>query len=573
MAIWDQFRDEQTMQAALGLDRPRLIRCDVSLVVHDRSADGTPCPCPCGSTLATVVDRRHVGSVLIDRVSGVHRRRTAANREQWERLAADAELVPIALPCYEAQVQPILDRHHKAILIFGGNRAGKTEIAKCKIVIEAILYGGRGVILWWVAPSQELTRIAVEKLVTGSVTDHHNRPAIPSELVRYWPASEKSHPQAIVLVTGTRIELRYASRQGNNLKGRAPRMVALDEGTSVAHEINWKILVNRLLDSRGQIVAPTTPVAGHWLRKYADRATAYSELVEGVETPTVRCTITCLDNPWISADEVRTTIDALGGPDDPGVRREVFGEWVTPGQALWRHWSRARHTLEGPWLDLNRFGFVNVTPKVIGTLFGRPLKRQDHILGWDCNDYPQSVVVAHVVVREGDDESDVDRWILFVRHELIRRASVHEYTTWLAERSHVVVGQRPGWLHGSGLVGDPATLYAGTRVSNPGIDADAMRDIGITIIPPTYSQDGHPMHPRIRDRVSLMHRLMHRSQYLVHGSCRQVIEATEGQRADARGLPVKVSATASDRLSGPLDAVGYLAYAVFFRPHEIEISV
>jgi hypothetical protein len=572
MPSFAQWQDIESIAKAAREAKPRLIHVVREIWRHDRSTDGRLCPCKCGSRDAVRVETRPHLEVLIDRVSGLRRVRRPHNAEAFDRVAAKAERIAMPFRCYDEQIDPVLDRKHKVIGVFGGVRAGKSETGKEKAIDHWLEYGGRGVCIWWVAPTREMTQIGVNKLFRGERTNRFVRPAFPASLVRSYPTSELAACQDAVLIDGSRVCMKYGANKGRNLKGRVPILVVLDEGAECPHEIVWTILVTRTMESGGQVIACTTPVAGHWLKTLADQGVPYHALTPDLEADDVQrvtVTLSCLRNPWVSVRRVEQTIKALGGKDDPRVKREVFGLWVAEGNILWRHWNAKIHMIEGVGDVPADFGFVNVT-RIATRHFLPRGARNDVIAGWDCNDYPQSLVLAYVVVREGEDQGDPTKWQLLVTTEIVRSASIIEWGKFLALKAAKLRGKPDDWIAKLSIVADANTTYSDTRVQQigKGADADVLRGHGFVVVPPAWTQaapdkPAKPENPRIRLRVRILHQLMHENRIRLHGDCRKLLEAIEGQVCDERGLPLKVAGNASDRLSGPADALGYLAYRIW----------
>ena len=563
MSSWAQWKDIEALAKAIKGQKPRLILIDRPIYLHKRSTDDQMCRCGCESYCAVRVETQPHIKVLIDRVTGRRRVRRPHNCEAFDRLAEKAQRILMPVRCYPEQLAAIKDRSSKISYVGGGNRSGKSETGKEAIGDNWAELGGRGVRLLWVAPTQEMTSIAVNKLVTGETTNRFARPLFPRELIRYYPKNERVKPQRIVLIDGTRIELRYASRNGGNLKGISAVFANLDEGTEVAHEINWTILVNRLMDSGGRVMVTTTPKAGHWLKERVyDRGVPYEQGGAPGNISTVE--LSCLQNPWIDPADVHQTIENLGGKDDPRVQREIFGKWVAEGHVLWRHWTPRVHMIEGPERAPDAWDYVNITNIAVRSLFPTG-SRVDMIGGWDCNDFPQSLVIGHVCVTDASEIENPDRWHVVITDEVWEKASVEKWAQILLH-----VGARRGagekWLHGIPIIADASTCYTDTRVNRhgQGADADVLRRAGFQVRPPAYNDNRNPVNPSIRDRVNLIHRLMLERRLRIHGRCKKLLEAIEGQLADERGLPIKRTRTASDRLSGPADALGYLLYAVFY---------
>lgn len=561
----------EEIATAIRESRPRLIHVHRPIWLHVRATEGnrTVCPCGCASRDAVRSEIRPHLDVLIDRVRGTRRVRKPHNAADFDRVAKKAERLDMPIRCYDEQLGPIIDRKHKIIGVFGGNRAGKSETGKEALVDRWAEYGGRGASFWWVAPSREKTRVGVRKLVLGERTNRFVRPAFPKSLIRYYPKNEQSKPQEIILVDGSRIYLKYAGRKGANLKGDSAIFVNLDEGSEVPHEINWTILVNRTMESGGQVMTSTTPVGGHWLKKLANEGVPYHALAEQtMPTTKVTQTLSCLRNPWIPESNVRETIESLGGEDDPRVQREIFGRWVAEGNRMWRHWNVRRHQLEGVGYIPEDFGFINITPIAARRLFPEKGARLDMLGGWDCNDFPMSLALGFVGVKEQADAEDPDKWHYLVLDEIVRRVkSIEDWADWLN-----IVGARAGkadWLKNLSIVADKSVCYRDTRVNRKGMgaDADVLRQrCNFLVRPPVYvaSANGTEYkNPSIRDRCNHWHRLMHEGRFHVHGRCTKILESIDEQICDDRGMPLTISGKRSDRLAGPVDGASYLSYAIF----------
>lgn len=568
MASFAQWKDIEAIARAVESAKPRLIHVVREIWLHGFATERSLCPCKCGSREAVRVEIRPHLEVLIDRITGVRRVRRPHNAEAFDRVAAKAERIEMPCRCYGEQLDPILDRKHKVIGIFGGVRAGKSQAGVEVLVDQWCEYGGKGTTFWWVSPTREMTQIAVDKLARGERTNRFVRPAFPRELVRYFPKTEHSNPQAVILIDGSYIPLKYAGLKGKNLKGRVARLVVLDEAAEVVHKINWTILLGRVMESGGQLVAPTTPIAGHWLQELADTGTPYHALQEPDDEEAVTVTLSCMRNPWINQREIQRAIKANGGPDDPTVKREYFGLWVPQGNILWQHWNARKHQIEGVGSKPEDFGYVNVTP--IATDHFLPAgARNDLLGGWDCNDYPQSLVLSYVVVKPGQEQGNPANWILLVIAEIVKKATIVE---WGEHLSTVKMRGKPeNWIRRLSIVGDANTSYEDTRVNRrgQGADADVLRSHGFVVVPPAWTQASPdkpacPMNPGIRDRIKILHTLMHSDRFRIVGSaCPKLMDAIISQTCDEKGLPVKVSGKASDRLSGPADGLGYKAYRIW----------
>lgn len=564
MALWAQWKDIEGLARAVTAQKPRILWVHRPIYRHERGDGKTQCTCGCQSKDSVRVETRQHLDILIDRIKGTRRLRKPHNAAAFDALAAKAEKILMPFRCYDEQIAPVLDRKHKVIGVFGGNRAGKSEVGKEALGDRWGEFGGHKAQFWWVAPTREMTRIGVEKLVTGQRTDRWCVPFFPKELVRYYPKTEQSKPQKIILIDGSEIHLKYAGRKGANLKGASAIFIVLDEGAEVPHEINWTILINRTMESGGQLMTTTTPVAGHWLQKLATEGIPYSALEPSMtDIQRVTTTLSCLRNPWVSEAKVQAAITASGGLDDPKVKREILGQWVAEGNILWRHWYPPDHMIEGIGTTPEEFGYTNVTPIAARRLF-EPGARLDMLGGWDCNDFPQSLVLGYIVVPQGHATNDPNKWMLLILDEIVRPATIEQWAYYLDKRAAGEKERPRDWLDKLSIIADKSVCYPDARVNRlgEGADADVLRRRGFVVRAPAYVND-NAQNPSIRDRCNMMHRLMHERRLRIHGRCKKLIEGIEGQVADDKGLPVKVSHTKSDRLAGPVEGAAYLAYGVF----------
>jgi hypothetical protein len=544
------------------------------LLIHGHAESEGVCHC-CGSHCAAIEEERDHIVVLFDRLTGDRKRRTEENAQRFDaylvKLEADRLVKTIHHPArvHRAGLEAFLDRTTKIIGAFGGNRSGKSTWAYEKLVDEWLLEGTRGAKFIVLAPTRDmLFSISLEKLVKGEVTNRKAEPLFPPELVSYFPTSPQAPNQFILLIDGSKILLAYGSGKGGNIKGLSGRFAVVDEGTEIRHEINWTILVNRMMDSRGRVVVATTPVAGHWLRTHVyDKGTRYGQWV-APGAPSIRIIeLSCLNNPWIPQISVEETIRDLGGPDDPRVKREIFGQWVTDGIMLWRHFDTNRHAFEGLRREADYYGFVDLTPKAVRSLFDEG--STEWLGGMDFNNYPMSLLLCKVVCKPEADQSDPRNWILWVRDEMVKKTTIADFPDYLRWEGPKVRRMEKNAFAGLCIVGDANASYPDTRVNQlgKGADADFLIRAGFYVKPPAWTNTGEPKNPSIRDRVNLLHELMFTNRLKVHGSdCPKLMESILSQEAMNTGLPVKDPGKESDRLSGPTDALGYLAYAIFGGP-------
>lgn len=495
--------------------------------------------------------------------------------DRWHSLAEDPDTYVIHRPftCTREQLPAILDDYSKHVFTFGGNQSGKTQVGVGWLFDRMLLRKGQYLYL---APEQEKTQVGVEKLCRD--TDFAQA-VIPRELLASWPETARSGDQAVRWIDGrTVVQLRYCSRRGGNLKGLTGiRASQLDEGSEVQHEINFTIATNRLLMAGGQMIITTTPVAGHWLEKKNQQVRTYDEIeaavAAGEDRPrAAKIFITCHGNPWISRKEVDITIGELGGPKDPRVRREVFGEWVSEGDRLWRQWDPERHLVEWSRREVEPYGFVNLTPIIAKKLF-RGLSHKPEITrfyGQDFNYRPYSVAELMIIAARDCDHRDPNNWILYVNDEIIREArSTAEFAEWFTTQAGAWYGRGlpKSYFAGAHIVCDGTGFYR-TRDAreNATIDADAMRQAGCVVRAPRYTAKGRPGNPPRRVRIGFMNELMFRNRLLVNRQrCPGFAFAMDNEIGDGTGDTAKKPGSKADQISGITDGAGYGGWSALFR--------
>lgn len=595
MPSWDTWREVQDFDRLLEtLDGPRILWIHRPILLHDRSNNGAVCLCGCNSRRAVEIDRREHIDLLVSTISGARVLLTPEDSEEkrtrFHEIAKRAKRVDAPIRCYDKQLPFILDRRHKIQVFFGGARGGKTSAGVEWFADAIYLLGGPGAQLWWVAPTREKTHIGVRKLVLGEKTDRSVRPVIPREMILSHPKNWRTQDQVIRLIDGTQIYLKYGGRDGGNLKGDPAQRIFIDELCELDHDANFQICLDRLTDSGGQLGGATTPIAGHWAKeKIADKGLTYKECAvaeaEGKTVHIIAETASAFDNPFQDPAEVMRRVEAGGGKEDPKIRREVYGEWVGAGPTMWPDFwvkpqgdPRTCHLESGPWRDVHHWGLVNVGNVAARNIFPDLAEPIKDIGGMDFNIWPMSTLVAQVAVPQGLDQNDPANWILFVMDEVIKRGTVHDFAHFLATKAGAYRKLEPNHFAGLKIICD-ATGAQHNPPESHGLTqrastlASAMNDKGFDCRPCHYSAKGNPVNPSKMDQVSLLHKLMrdrikHKGKVwprlVVHSErCHKLIHGLQTQESDDKGLPLKESGTASDRLSGPIDALLYLAWGVF----------
>ena len=582
MASFTEFQKKNRVAAAQqSLDTKRLLYIHRPILLHDRApADGTAkCRC-CGSRHAHLVETIPHLNVLIDRITGFRRVRTAANAATFDRLAAEAQRIDCPIRCYAKQLPVILDRKHRVIGVFGGNRGGKST-AEAQWMFDQILErGGQAVQFWWVAKSRKKAlAIGLRKLIRG---EGRTPPIIPRELVVSYPRSA-AHDVPALFLDGTELHFHHASNpDADNLRGEAPVAIVLDEGCTIDHESNWTQLLMRLTDSDGQLLTATTPVLGHYLQKeIRDEGKTYEELAamppdEAAANDVVYTSLSQRDNPWLPPQSVERNIKKFG-KDELKIRAEIDGEWVAIGRQLWKHFDEPTHTREGPWRDVTGWGLENITKAAAGRFFHRTESSLDIIAGQDFNLDPNNVVIAQVAVPKGCDPSNRQNWIVFVLDMIQKPGTITEFAGFLAERA---AGERKlpsNYFAKLAIACDPSGAHSNPHRSHglrgASTLASEMRRRGFDCRPCHTNENSEAVMPSQLDSISLLHKLMSDRvkapngvewpRLVIHGTrCAELVYSLQTQLATARGGIAKTPGAVSDVISGPTDALRYLCWAV-----------
>lgn len=489
--------------------------------------------------------------------------------EKFIRFAQNAEVVPLTYSVYADQLAVIQDDEHRVVAAFGGERGGKTEALALWEVRSWLMVGGPRVLLWWIAPTLDQTRIAVTKLVTGE----DSRPGLlPPELVLSWPESERATDQAIVLADGTSIELRYAlgSRKGGNLKGRQPRKVGLDEACEMGPIRIWKIVrgrVNVRDGHRGQIFLSSTPEEGHW----AEREIVVPVDAGATKDYTYRH-LTMRENPFIPLSEVEQLLRDKGGPDDPQAQRDVLGLWTSSiGRAYYR-FTLARSVRD--FASLEALDLVDVTAAVVRGAVGRknfPAEVTDaYVAGQDFNLGFCITVIGRFAVPRGHrwagNESEL---ILVIDHEVITRHQGYVEQGWaiVTEFGHrLVIACDATGAQVAGLR-DPTGASAATPIVR-------LARAGHYAVPCHYNPaTATPANPAVIDSLGQVNEIFkgqvgQHARFYVHTRCRELIDSLQLTKASFDGRIAKKSGEESDRQSAAGDALRYLA--AYFLPRTLD---
>jgi hypothetical protein len=557
----------RVVQAALQdweigyIDRP--------LLIYDRGPDGRP---------TQVEKRRHI-DLLFDRISGYRILRADADPEAFDAAARTARRFYVPCKLHTGQVETVLDRTHKSVGFFAGERYGKTHAMAQRAIDSICLLGGADLeadgqviphLFAWVAPTMEHTRIGVAKL----------RALLPAELIDWYPPRKTTTDQTIYLADGSQIHIRYASKEdGSNLKGFPYYEMWWDELASVKHAENWHVGQGRLVDHDGQALFASSPTPGSVAEELIVTAGMRRDEICDQEPDAVYTTGSCFENPWQTIESIERRIRAGGGEDEPAVRRGVFGEWVGDGELLWREFSPRRHLIEGPSRDCEGWGCTNINKIVFATIFGETDSDLRYVGGTDFNLWPFTTLVCQVGVKDREDQNDPANWHLFVIDEIQKKArSEYDFARFVAgTKGPCAADYRKlprDTFAAMAMVCDGTSAYPAPHMAGHGESRastarwQAFKECGFHCEPPAYTATGHPTNPTQKDRNSLLHKLFIEDRIHIHGTRCDVgpyslIKSLKTQKRREDGTAEKRSGQASDRKSSSTDALGYVTWAAF----------
>jgi len=582
-AKWREYQDLERVNAQLeGSD---LIHVERPIILHEEVTDGRFCDCGCGSRTARAKggEQAHV-SLLLHRYRGTRRLRHLVPERHWsdfDDLAASSERLYAPVRAYPEQLEAILDRQHKVVSVFGGQRGGKSTVLAHRVVDTWCLYGGPGRHIWWVSPKREKTRIAIRKLVTGELSE----PIFPRELVRSWPSTHRADDQSIKLVEGSVIDLKFGD--SDDLVGDPAIEVLVDELCRIKDKIVLDTIIGRLADFGGQMISASTPVEGHWSEEAIyQQSKTYAYYQRNPEKDDASKWVTTqldgLKNPWVSSAEVARSI--AGKENDPDILREWFGGWVGSGPRVWRHFrdkpdpaTKVCHLRSGPWRDAEGWGLVNITAAVASNFFQSTHCDLRYVAGLDVNLYPSHMVICQVCVPDipGIDPTDPKNQIMFAIDEVVKNGTSMEVARFVANAAGKI-RRDPDLYNHVPIACDATAAQAQSQKSRTGgmSHAWSFNEAGHDCRPCNLSDNGKPMNPPRFDVTSLLHMLMEDTidlpsgqsipRLLVHAErCPRLVHSLRSQEADKNGLPKKIAGKVSDKMCGPTEALGYLSWALF----------
>jgi len=517
-----------------------------------------------------VIDRRRDLDLLIDPKTGARKlRHLTEDKEGFDAIAAQCELVRITITVHEAQL-PALLSPAGVVAVLGGNRSGKTRIGLYWLIRQWMLRGQAAAndkpaaVFWLLAPTDPK---AWKRLVRGLA------PLIPAALrVGDLPRSHRSARMVITMIDGCEIEALNTYGDGDNLKSENVHGILFDEAGACRHPGNWQQCQSRTSQTGAPVMLDTTPKPGHW---------AYEEIVLQEPHAGGAIQVFHLDlfhNPWMTTPRIwhllirDTTLtqheleeQVLPTPDpaaacreivtSPRALREHFGVWTADGIVLWSEWTPAvaaacTRAGQGVWINgLGELEPVTAQAAAGVTHFaGLDLEEVEVLGGQDFNVNPQTTVIVQVLGLPEDPST----WVLYVADEVQTQGTIELHGEKLTRTW-------PGLVMACDPTGDIPRRKQG---ATDGDEAARLRDMGLHC----HSCVGRGRRmASSKPSINLLHWLMKSRRLVIHLRCKNLIKALQVQQARPDGRIAKRAGTnsPSDKASAPTDALRYIAWALF----------
>lgn len=589
---------------------PRFLMITAQLHVHDHtaSADGPACPC-CGSRTAKIVETVEIAELVIDTVTGRRVRRGQVSAALWQQVADLAQHHAITFRCSRSQRHILLGDDGRHIFASGGNRSGKTTIGLVWLAIQWLRRGGPRRRFWLVASTLPKAYELLDKLFRGT---GESPPILPEVLLAVRPESPRASNLVSLFVDGSVIDLRYFEGDpgAERLKSHAIIAALVDEAAHLPGPDSLTALRGRTLDARGALFFASTPRPSTFLLEVLVAPALEFERLPPEDPARVTgehkgarwrfLPLALLDNPWLDRVTVARDI-AAADPKDPSTRRDFFGEWVSNAGPLWREFDSATHVhldenrclkdMGRTVLELARGSTLDITPDVARSLFqsrasphrqGMRATNLRRLLGSDVNCHPMSTVDVQVSAHP-KAPADKSRWHLWV-HDVIQTGHANSLRhaeklvdlQWVRQWSPTAT-ESP--FKGCGMIVDPTAISRDPTSHKYGRDPYGLPEVwgklGFDTRAPQYKiLPGKGLVPVGNlgryDTHLLLHNLLRQNRLHISQRAAALIKSFLLQEDNGEGIvPVKVSHTTSDILASPMDALRYLAWAIFHGGHSM----
>lgn len=593
-------------QAQEAANRPRYIRVVAEVLLHDRveQAPGPACPC-CGSVDAEIVERRPLADIVIDTYTGDRMVSQDMSEETWSDVCAVARRIDLPLRMSPTQARLVLDESPRSLFASGSNRSAKTTAGLLWVAVQWLRRGRAEARIWLVAPTTELAYRLLEKLFRGTAT---SPPILPAELIASGPSSHRASDLRTRLVDGTVLDLRGFSGDPGAQRLKSDSIVAalVDEASHLPGSPSLVALDGRTLEARGRLFLASTPMPRSFLREaVVEPAQVFERLPaddprrasgEHPGAPWLYVELPLEANPWVPLAEIRRKLAALN-PDDPAVARDFYGKWTAGSGPLWRDFSVTRHVLvheARDFIDLSprvraehgAAGHVDITARAVRLVCGTPsphfrgmrASNTRYLLGQDVNCHPLSTVALQVSAPEGA-QTDRDLWTYWI-FECVQtyQGSSYAHAEKLAATRFgrmLDPGAAASPFRGCGLICDATALsrdptahrFGGDPMGLAEVFGRAGFDVRGPLYTPTPDKGMRTRNPNRKDSHLLVHRLLREGRLHVAQRCEALIESFLEQEDSGDGVePRTESATRSDRLASPMDALRYPLWAIAHAP-------
>lgn len=576
------------------------------LLVHDRRPiiDGTLCPC-CGSPDAEVCQPPiDIANFVV--VKG--KRRTAADMSpaEWEALCASAERHDVTLRCSVATLPMIMDESPRARLAAGGNRAQKTTSGLTFTAVQYLRRGGRQRRFWICATTEEKAFDCLEKLFRPTPTETGIVPPIlPSVLVLSSPGKTRSADMKTRMIDGSIFEIKAFAGDPKAARAKShPIFCALiDEAADLPGRAWLTALRGRCVEFRGVLWYASTATPNCLLQTEVNAIQAFENLPD--EDPVkisrkhpgagwLMKHLPMTSNPWVSLEYIEESLRTLD-LSIPENQRDFLGLF-RPNEGLYweKRFDPTRHTFAHEHRDFKKWtptfceqvgagGHADITGRVRRRIcrYSNPhhatiTSTNDlWLVGQDQNIRMESVLCQ--VTAPMGKEDDPEHWHLWVQHcETSKRSTSDAHAEKLVsvDLSKVLTpGESTRSLDGALVIIDPTSLGAndphGKYHGKPGSVVDTFARYNLEVRGASYRFSENDrcykwQRVELEAVFTLLTRLLSTNRLHVATRCNALLDAFENQLAHpSRPIPLDGRSGKADERMGPVDALKYLAYAIF----------
>lgn len=236
------------------------------------------------------------------------------------------------LTLHKGQIEVFKD-HRRFKVVVAGRRWGKTQLSKTSIVRKA---RKPRQLIWYVAPTYRMAR---------SIMWHELLEALP----RAWIAKQNETRMELILVNGSRIELKGADKP-DTLRGVGLDHLVIDEAQDIREETWVKVLRPTLASTRGDALIIGTPKAFNWLYDLymlGQRGDYYTDKDGSRRLNQWRSwQFPTITSPFIPASEIEA---AKADMDEKSFRQEFEASFETMSGRVYHAFDRNIHLGDYPF--------------------------------------------------------------------------------------------------------------------------------------------------------------------------------------------------------------------------------